>query len=113
MTLTENPKIENEPWYDRNNAVPMKPWVWATWPCKGDPIEVTSYPWYENGEWWVMARAKVGDPTSNRKWKAKGVACFDPSSHEDFYREKIYYSDNPTDFIFADELQKDQPEIAG
>jgi len=96
-------RVEDEPWYDRNNAVKMKPWVWATLPLHG-PVEVVSYPWYEDGVWQVNVRMKVGDPTSMKTVKARMVACFDPSSHEDYYREKVYYSDNPTAFHFKDEL---------
>jgi hypothetical protein len=81
----------------------MKPWVWATLPLRRDPVEVVSYPWFEDG-WKVNVRMKVGDPTSIKTLDARIVACIDPSSHEDFYREKVQYGDNPTAFHFADEL---------
>ena len=99
-------RIQDEPWYVRNNAVEMKPWVWATLPGRADPVEVVSYPWQDgdHGPWQVMVRMTVGDPTSIQQMPAQAVACFAPSSHEWFYRPKQYYSDNATAFIFEDEL---------
>jgi len=86
--------------------ITIKPWQWASLPCKAKPVEIVSYPFpREDGTEGVMVRMKVGDPTSIREVPARLVAAFEPDRHEDFYREKVYYSDNPTAFIFKDELE--------
>ena len=89
---------------------PVRPWVWSTLPMRSEPIEIISYPIpHEDADGiiddraTIMARMKVGDPTSIREISFKYTACFAPCRHEDFYRPKKYYSDNPTAFIFTDE----------
>ena len=83
----------------------IKPWMWATLPFRSDPVEIVSYPCPQDGDDdIVMVRMKVGDPTSIEAVPAKSVAAFDPSSHEWSCRPRRRYGDNPTAFIFADEL---------
>lgn len=81
----------------------IRPWQWATMPLKGSPVEIVSYPIPNDDEPdTIMVRLTVGDPTSIKEVPLKMVACFAPDRHEDFYRPKQYYSDNPTAFVFTD-----------
>lgn len=90
---------------------PVCPWVWATIPLRSDPVEIVSYPIPAAGsetvidrDATIMARMKVGDPTSIREIPFHIVACFDSDRHEWHDRRRTYYSDNPTVFHFTDEL---------
>ena len=98
-TPTQRPMIDHDP---------IKPWQWATLPCRQDPVEIVSYPLPGEGGLWdtIMVRMTVGDPTSSKEVPLKAIACFSPDRHEWFERERIYYSDNPTAFHFADELAR-------
>lgn len=91
---------------------PVKPWQWGTLPLRGDPVEIVSYPIPNEGsEDTIMVRMKVGDPTSIKEIPFKAVACFAPDRHEWFLRPRRYYSDNPTAFIFEDELTKEEATL--
>lgn len=82
----------------------IKPWQWATLLCQGAPVEIVSYPFpRDDGKKSVMVRMTVGDPTTLREVDARSVAAFEPDRHEDFYRPKEYYSDDPSVFCFTDE----------
>jgi hypothetical protein len=93
---------------------PVKPWNWATFGIEGDPVEIVSYPipaddidcTHQRGRCrcTVMVRRKVGDPTSLREVPLRLIAAFSPDRHEWILRERRYDSDNPTAFIFVDEL---------
>lgn len=110
----------------------MKPWNWATIPLKSEPVEIVSYPVPNScpvcsgrgdvatigalreaclecrgtgkAETTIMVRLKVGDPTSIKEIPLRAVAAFAPNRHEYIHRARVYYSDNPTAFIFKDEL---------
>lgn len=96
MSLLQRPGIDQDP---------VKPWQWATMPLRPDPVEIASYPIpNEDGQDTIMVRLKVGDPTSIREVPLRQVACFSPDRHEWYHeRKRVYYSDNPTVFHFADE----------
>lgn len=90
---------------------PVRPWVWADMPFHPDPVEIVSYPIPAGNDLndltdaTIMVRLLPGDPTSLREVPFKHVACFSPDRHEWWYeRRRIYYSDNPTAFMFADEI---------
>ncbi|KKM01147.1 hypothetical protein LCGC14_1797380 [marine sediment metagenome] len=78
---------------------PVVPWNWATIVGRSDPVEIVSYPTDKQ----VFVRMTVGDPTSARWVPLKAIAAFSPDRHEWFYRPQLYYSDNPTAFVFSDE----------
>ena len=80
----------------------VKPWNWATIVCRSDPVEIVSYPCPV--EETIVIRMKVGDPTSIRTVPVKAIAAFSPDRHEWITRPRTEYSDNPTAFIFTDEL---------
>lgn len=86
----------------------VRPWQWATLPGREDPVEIVSYPIPANGSSeidrnaTIMVRMTVGDPTSIKEVLFRFVACFSPDRHEWYYRQKRYYNDNPTAFVFVD-----------
>ena len=88
---------------------PVRPWVWATLPLRGDPVEVVSYPVPAESSGDVidehaviMIRMTVGDPTTIKEVPFKRVACFEPDRHEWWYRPRLYSNEDPTSFIFLD-----------
>jgi hypothetical protein len=104
---------------DRDDT-PVVPWQWAfhrKWNGHG-PVELVSYPWVATasdaagrGEWIVLIRTKPGNPGS-----LKEVPLADLHEIGDrtlFFeyrdRERFYYGDGSTDFIWADELPRDHP----
>ncbi len=80
----------------------VKPWNWATIVMRSDPVEIVSYPTPDET---VMVRMKVGDPTSIKEVPLKAIAAFSPDRHEWNSRERVYYGDSDTAFIFKDELE--------
>lgn len=81
---------------------PVKPWHWATLVMRNNPVEIVSYP--DPVDNTVFVRMTVGDPTSVRYVPRRALAAFSPDRHEWYYRPRRYYSDNPTAFVFTDEL---------
>ena len=100
-------KIQDEEWYKRNNGhYEMKPYMWATLPMRGYPVEIISMPWRKetgNLEWVVNVRMIPGDPTTIQTVPARMVGCFPPSSHEWYYRPKKQVGDDPNSFVFDDD----------
>ena len=89
---------------------PVKPWQWADMPLYPHPVEIVSYPIPAEGKSeidesaTIMVRMMPGDPTSIREVSFRLIACFAPDRHEWYYRPKRYYGDNPTAFVFTDEV---------
>jgi len=83
----------------------LTPWMWADYLGSENPVEIISYTiTNEGGEDTIMVRMKPGDPTSIKEVPAQCISPFEPDRHPWFYRERVYYNDNPTAFIFKDEL---------
>jgi len=81
---------------------PVKPWNWATIVLRSDPVEIVSYP--DPIDNTIVVRMTVGDPTSIKTVPVKAIAAFSPDRHEWFYRQRRHYNDNPTAFVFLDEM---------
>ena len=84
----------------------LKPWLWATYAEQNEPVELVSYAIPNEGQpETIMIRTKVGDPTSLIEVLVSDlIETFPPDQHIWINREKLNYSDNPTAFIFKDEL---------
>jgi len=96
------PREETEMTYQRRNIDhdPVKPWNWASLVGRTDPVEIVSYP--DPIEQTILVRLIIGDPTSIRYVPVSAIAAFSPDRHEWNLRPRLYYSDDPTAFIFKD-----------
>lgn len=87
------------------DACPLMPWKWASWIKQlGYPVEILSYPTPEDT---IMIRRQPGNPTTLIEVPLSEIAAFEPSSHQDFYRPKRHYSDQPDVYRYEDETAEE------